>query len=180
MGNDDVRKKDYASTCRYLKDIGLVGEDEALRMPASMPRYDDEKPLGISFFRTELIGVQLEDLTMPRTFFGRSEIRSVSFRRSDLPESCMCWNDFIDVDFSGADLSRCDMRASAFDRVNFSGANLEQADLRHATFHECSFRDANMQGVNITEIAAKRLQISQEQMGLITLQLSDGPEPDGG
>jgi len=63
------------------------------------PRHDDEQ-LGVSFFRTRLADVTLDGLTLPRTFFGRSEIRGVSFPVTDLSESTANWNDFIDVDFS--------------------------------------------------------------------------------
>jgi len=44
-----------------------------------MPSYDDEEPLGFSFFRTGLSDTALSNLTFPRTFFGRSSFERVDF-----------------------------------------------------------------------------------------------------
>jgi len=68
----------------------------------------------VEFFRTRVSDDKFENLTLPRTFFGRSEIRDMSFRGTDLSESTLCWNDFIAVDFSDCDLSNGDLRASLF------------------------------------------------------------------
>ena len=59
-------------------------------------------------------------LTIPRTFFGRSEIAHTSFANSDLSESTLCWNDFVDVDFTNACLAGADLRASNYERVRFA------------------------------------------------------------
>src|SRR5260370_32620616 len=107
----------YSESRRVLESKELLETDERPPLPERPPRYDDEQ-LGVSFFRTRLADDALDGLTLPRTFFGRSEIRSVSFRGSDLSESTANWNDFIDVDFSSADLSRADFRASVFARVS--------------------------------------------------------------
>ncbi len=69
------------------------------------------------------------NLTLPRTYFGRSQIGPVSFENTDISESTLCWNDFSDVDFTDADLSQCDMRASQFTGVTFVRTNLRYADL---------------------------------------------------
>ncbi len=69
----------------------------------------------------------LENLILPRTYFGRSEIRSISFQNTDLIESTLCWNDFIKVNFTNTDLSGADLRASIFKRVAFVQANLRKA-----------------------------------------------------
>ena len=98
-------RKPYAESCRLLQSQELLEADELPTLPERAPRHDDEH-LGVSFFRTRLADVTLDGLTVPRTFFGRSEIRGVSFIGTDLSESTANWNDFTNVDFSSADLSR--------------------------------------------------------------------------
>src|SRR5689334_22012247 len=85
------------SVRRLQKDY--LGPGEIPPMPKRMPRYDDER-LGVAFFRT-FVGEHddLSNLTLPRTYFGRSEINDALFCNTDLTESSLCWNDFIDVDF---------------------------------------------------------------------------------
>src|SRR5712692_375206 len=119
----------YAESCRILQCRELLETNELPPLPERAPRHDD-KQLGVSFFRTQIADVTLDGLTLPRTFFARSEIRGVSFRGTDLSESTANWNDFIDVDFSSADLSRADLRGSIFERVSFRGAVLRGTDLR--------------------------------------------------
>src|SRR3954453_3662565 len=118
----------YIASCQLLISQQLLDGDEAPPLPQRPPRHDDEV-LGVGFFRTELTDTKLEGLTLPRTFFGRSKIRSVSFQGTNLSESTANWNEFFDVDFSYSDLSRADLRASVFERVSFSGASLRSADL---------------------------------------------------
>src|SRR2546426_6390334 len=109
-------RKPYKESCQLLKDQQLLEGDTLPDLPQRAPRHDDEH-LGVSFFRTQLGDARLEGLTLPRTFFGRSEIRGVSFHGTDLSQSTGCWNDFVDVDFSEADLSGVDLRGSIFQRV---------------------------------------------------------------
>src|SRR3954468_13566201 len=124
-------RKTYIESCSVLQSQGLL-ETEALPMlPERAPRHDDEH-FGVSFLRTRLADVMLDELTLPRTFFGRSEIRGVSFRGTDLSESSANWNDFTNVDFSFADLSHADLRASTFENVSFREALLRGTDLRRA------------------------------------------------
>jgi len=172
-------RKSYEDSCRVLQAKGVLAPEEFPPLPEKPPRYDDEK-LGISFFRTRLADVKLEDLSLPRTFFGRSEISGVSFRGSDLSESTACWNDFIEVDFSLADLSRADLRASIFHKVNFCGANLQCADLRQTAFKNCKFEDANMTGTKLCHGWKWLFRLSREQRKAIDWQSDPGPEPDGG
>jgi BTB/POZ domain-containing protein KCTD9 len=95
----------YDLSCARLRELGLLAHDNHPPMPERLPQYDDSEPLGFSIFRTLLDdALDLSDLTLPRTFFGRSQIDRVSFRNSDLHESNLCWNDFNGTDFSGADL----------------------------------------------------------------------------
>ena len=132
-------------------------------MPDRIPRFDDETPLGVNFFRTCLEECELANLTLPRTFFGRSEIREVSFANTDLAESNLCWNDFTNVDFTDAVLTASDLRASLFDHVIFTRANLRNCDLRHSEFIGCDFDEAAMHGVKMTPIQAQSLQLSATQ-----------------
>jgi uncharacterized protein YjbI with pentapeptide repeats len=115
---------DYETSCRQLNELGFDDCEPAPPIPDRKPRYDDEEPLGVSFFRSR-VGGDLSGLTLPRTFFGRSEVNAASFHGTDLRESTLCWNDFVDVDFSYAVLSNSDLRAAVFERVLFVHADLE-------------------------------------------------------
>jgi BTB/POZ domain-containing protein KCTD9 len=172
-------RKPYGESCQSLLDQQLLDTDEIPPMPERPPRHDDET-LGVGFFRTQLADVALDSLTLPRTFFGRSEIRGVTFRDTDLSESTANWNDFIDVDFGSADLSRADLRASVFERVSFRGASLRNTDLRHATFTDCSFVDADLTGAKLARGADSSIDLSPEQRGVIAWQKDQGEEPEGG
>ena len=122
-------------------------------------------------------------LTMPRTFFGRSEFIRVRFINTDLSESRICWNDFEDCDFSQADLSGCDLRSSSFTRCSFAGAILRGADLRWSSFEQCDFTGADLSGAVAADVAAPgrvRDLLSQEQQAVMAWSPDPGPEPPGG
>ena len=143
----------YEESCRFLRQAGCLGDvpDDALPpLPERMPRHDDVEPLGVSFFRTLLADVKLENLTLPRTFFGRSEVRDVSFRNTDLAESNLCWNDFVRVDFRDARLALADLRTSVFTDVDFAGADLRRCDFRGSTIKRCDFTGASLEGAILT------------------------------
>src|SRR5262249_361591 len=98
----------YLKSCQFLEKHG-IGGCEFLRMngwngdaeppmPQAMPLPGDEHPCGVEFFKTLLTGekgdeINLENLTLPRTFVNRTGLSYVSFAGSDLSESFMCWND---------------------------------------------------------------------------------------
>jgi BTB/POZ domain-containing protein KCTD9 len=171
----------YELSCGRLRELRLLAHDDQAPMPKRLPRYDDEEPLGVNVFRTRLAGdFDLSDLSLPRTFFGRSEINSISFRNSDLHESNLCWNDFIEVDFTGADLRRSDMRSSLFKGVRFMIANLDAADLRRSTFIDCVFEGAVMRGTALTPPQGETMPLSEAQRREIDWRDEDGPKPDGG
>jgi len=169
----------YLDSCRQLQALSLL-RGEPPRMPDRMPRYDGGEPWGVSFFRTIVTDKVLSNLTLPRTYFGRSEISRVSFQNTDFTESNLCWNDFADVDFSATTLVRCDLRSSLFDRVKFIGADLRGADMRHSWFNACIFDDATMDGAILTQAQASRMAISEAQNAAMDWRNEDGPEPDGG
>lgn len=173
-------RRNYEESCRELQQLGWLKAGSIPPLPSRRPRYDDPEPLGMEFFRTGLSDDRFEDLTLPRTFFGRSEIRGMSFKGTDLSESTLCWNDFISVDFYECDLSNSDLRAALFEKVNFSGANLNQTDLRRSDFQDCDFSGANLQGTKLTKPQSFRLNLSAEQEAQVDWQISDGEEPDGG
>lgn len=147
-------------------------------MRERMPRSDDEQ-LGVSFFKTR-IGDDLSNLTLPRTYFGRSEINDALFCNTDLSESCLCYNDFIDVDFSDAVLARCDLRASIFTHVKFTRADLRGADLRRSSFCDCDFEHALLDRAILTHSQVEQIELTDAQRQVIALTYEDGPEPDGG
>lgn len=132
-------------------------------VPARMPNYDDREPLDFSFFRCLHTDADLSNLSLPRTFFGRSSLERLDFHNTDLSESRMCWNDFLDCDFRHADLTGCDMRASIFTNCTFTGALLRRAEMRGARFAACVFTDADMAGAKLTYFQRLTLRLSPEQ-----------------
>jgi BTB/POZ domain-containing protein KCTD9 len=80
----------YDESCRLLQELGYLDAGKIPPMPDRLPRYDDPEPLGVNFFRTRLETARLDNLTLKRTFFGRSELRSVSFVNTDLSQSNLC------------------------------------------------------------------------------------------
>lgn len=164
-----------------LRDLGLLDPDERSSLPERMPRHSDEGSHGFSVFRTRLADtLDLSDLSLPRSFFGRSEIKRVSFRNTDLHESNLCWNDFLGTDFTDADLARSDMRSSIFQEVVFVNANLDGADLRQSSFVDCNFEGATMRGAALTRDQSRSMPLSEAQKLAIDWRENDGPEPDGG
>jgi hypothetical protein len=175
-----TQRKPYFESCEVLRTEGYLEKDEKPPLPARRPQHDDQEPLGITFFRTLVVDSRLENMTLPRTFFGRSEIRSVSFRNTDLSESTLCWNDFTDVGFEQADLSRSDLRASLFENVRFVGAQLRESDLRHSTFTNCDFASADLAGAKVTRDQAAQLKLTKAQREQVDWKDSPGDEPPGG
>lgn len=169
----------YEDSCRRLQP-GLLEFGEVPPPPAQMPRADGEDD-GVRFFRTLVDGAtDLSNLTLPRTFFGRSEINATNFQNTDLSESNLCWNDFIDVIFTGASLVRSDLRASSFTRVRFDLADLSNADLRQSSFADCMFTGAKMSGAILTSMQGRQLNLSKAQRAEVSWAGDDGPEPAGG
>ena len=169
----------YEDSCVELQKQHLLDADNIPPLLHRPPRYDDEE-LGVEFFRTLLVDARLQRLTLPWTFFGRSEIRATSFKGSDLSGSVANWNDFIEVDFSDADLSGADLRANLFQQVRFAGASLVGADLRYCGFKQCDFANADLTDAKLTRKAGTALGLSPEQQCLIDWQNEDGEEPEGG
>jgi uncharacterized protein YjbI with pentapeptide repeats len=169
----------YEDSCRALQDAQIIDADNIPPMSSQRPRHDDEVP-GISFFRTELAEAKLEHLTLPHTFFGRSEIRATSLRDTDLSESTANWNDFIEVDFTGADLSGSDLRACLFERVRFRGTKLVGVDFRYCGFKRCDFTDADLTDAKLTQKVGAALKLTPEQQSVVDWQAEDGEEPAGG
>ena len=173
-------QKSYEATCELLQEYGLLEEGSVPPIPSHTPRFDDKKPLGVSFFRECIEDGELDRLYLPRTFIGRSEIRNVSFENTNLMESRLCWNDFIDVNFTQANLQGGDLRASLFQNVVFTRANLSGADLRHSDFDMCNFSDANMSNAKLAQLQVAQMSLSSHQIDEIDWQAEDGPEPEGG
>jgi BTB/POZ domain-containing protein KCTD9 len=171
----------YDLSCARLRDLGWLARDECMPMPKRMPRRDDEDPFGFSVFRKRLDDTfDFSDLSLPRSFFGRSEINRVSFRNTDLHESNLCWNDFLGTDFTDADLARSDMRSSIFQGVTFVNANLDSADLRGSTFIDCNFEGATMRGAALAREQGAGLNLSEAQRLAVDWHEDSGPYPDGG
>lgn len=174
-------RKSLEDTWRYLESQG----EETPRRPDgqpfvhdAMPNHDDEE-LGFSYFKYRLEDADNSNLTLPRTFFGRSGFERVSFANTDLSESRICWNDFDDCDFSGADLSRCDMRASIFNGCKFIGACIRGADLRRSSFENCDFTGADLAGAVAEDEDAIDC-LTDKQQATMKFVADEGPEPPGG
>jgi len=177
-------RKSLEDTWRYLE---AEGEETPRRPDGSpfvhdrMPNHDDEE-LGFSYFRYRLEDADNSNLTLPRTFFGRSWFARVSFANSDLSESRMCWNEFDACDFSGADLSGCDMRASDFKGCKFVGAVLRVADLRRSSFDDCDFTGAELASAVAEDEGYEGCvheSLSPDQQAVVVL-MDEGPVPPGG
>jgi uncharacterized protein YjbI with pentapeptide repeats len=170
----------YEDSCKLLQGLGYLDTGNLPPLPGHRPEFGDEQPLGVNFYRTFVGDGDLEDLTLPRTFFGRSEIGPVSFGNTDLSESTLCWNDFNRVNFTEADLSGSDLRASNFSEVVFVRANLRNADLRQSHFEACDFTDADIRGAKLTHKQRQQILLSNRQLAEIDWQETDGDEPLGG
>jgi uncharacterized protein YjbI with pentapeptide repeats len=170
----------YENSCRELQKAGWLAPDIIPRLASKRPNYADDGLSGVRLLRMLMKDKIFENLTLPRTFFGRSEIRNVSFAGTDLSESTLCWNDFVLVDVTNCDLRKCDMRTALFDRVKFSGANLNQSDLRRSDFRDCDFSNASLQSARLTKNQGQRLNLSLQQRQEIDWQDFEGEEPGGG
>jgi BTB/POZ domain-containing protein KCTD9 len=179
MGTESQARLGYAESCHKLQEAGWLDPGEIPPLPVRRPSHDDSAPLGVSFFRTRVSGY-FSNMTLSRTFFGRSEVAAASFKNCDLSESTLCWNDFTGVDFSYCDLRMSDLRASIFNGVNFSHCDLREADLRRASFDDCDFSDADLRGTKMTRRQAARLNLSSMQKESVAFQATDGEEPGGG
>ncbi len=179
MASESRPRQTYEESCHKLQEVGWLEPGEIPPLPTRRPRHDDPEPLGVSFFRTRVTG-DFSNMTLPRTFFGRSEIAAASFKDSDLSESTLCWNDFEDVDFSDCSLRGSDLRASLFNGVNFSRCDLRETDLRRSSFDGCDFSEADLQGAKLTRRQAAGLSLSSGQEDGVAWQRADGEEPDGG
>ena len=170
----------------YLRSLGWEVPDAQDALPTGIPSFDDDI-LGLSFFRTNVSNEEFDCLTIPRTFFGRSEIKAVTFDYSDLSESRMCWNEWQYCHFEKTNLSGCDLRRSVFKSCYFNRTDLTGADLRGARFEKCSFEGANMKDVKLEKPfsffgnkKAKDLKLSPQQIQEINWTSSAGEEPPGG
>ncbi len=169
-----------AASCERLQKLGFIDGSE-LPMPSRMPRHDDLEPLGVSFFKSSLNDeLDMSNLTLPRTFFGRSDLSKVSIKNTNSSESNLCWNEFVAIDFGLSDLSLCDGRSSNFYTVTFSNSDLTRTDLRHSRFKHCVFYGAIMDGTILTRTQAVRLSLSNEQRSTIDWRWFSDPVPDGG
>jgi uncharacterized protein YjbI with pentapeptide repeats len=174
-------RSSYEESCRFLQQQGYLDAGECPPLPDHLPQYDDPEPLGVNFFRTLVSNeVLLDNLTLPRTFIGRSEVNKSSFRNTDLTESNLCWNDFLGVDFTGAILAAADMRSSQFLDVTFAAADLRGADMRRSSFERCRFEGAILDGAVLTKNQAGALSLTPEQRRAIDWRRDPGGEPGGG
>lgn len=180
VGLADSCRKSYKDSCLLLQKLGEIEEGTLPELPHKRPNYDDPEPLGVTFFRTRLENRKLANLTLPRTFFGRSEVRKVSFENTDLSESTLCWNDFTEVNFSKATLANADLRATTFVKVRFNQADLRGADLRRSSFEACSFVGADFSGAIANREQQADLTLSKRQFAQVSWTDNDGDEPGGG
>jgi uncharacterized protein YjbI with pentapeptide repeats len=170
----------YVESCRELQKLGYLEKGLIPPMPHHLPRYDDPEPLGVNFFRTRLDNDRLENMSLSRTFFGRSEIKDVSFKNTDLSQSNLCWNDFINVDFTDANLQSSDLRSSTYSKVRFVRSDLSKVDLRRSTFEDCDFANAKLKGAIAHARQKPELPLSEAQRQQMAWTNVEGDEPGGG
>jgi uncharacterized protein YjbI with pentapeptide repeats len=182
-------RRDVDATWRHLEGIGIRMPRDQTGARFVLPRMpcvddeesDDEESVGLCFFRDYQSEADFRDLTLPRTFFGRSLLERVCFANSDLTESRMCWNDFVSCDFRKADMARCDLRASIFEACDFAGANLRGADLRRARFNRCRFTNTQLASAIAEDVNSNLIDsLSDDQLASMDLRPDGGPEPEGG
>ena len=77
-------RKSYVESCQLLQTQNLVESGKLPEIPKRMPRYDDDE-IGISFFRTQLTDVALDNLTLPRTFFVGQRFAAYHFAAQTYP-----------------------------------------------------------------------------------------------
>ena len=169
----------YEQSCKLLEEYGVVNPGQVPPMPQAIPKHDDEV-LGVNFFRTGIENARLENLTIPKTFFGRSELREVSFADSDLSESNLCWNDFISVSFRACLLSRSDLRASIYEKCDFTNCDVSGSDLRRASFKSCIFEGTIFNGALLPERLKTECGFSVDQIAKVRWTQDEGGEPEGG
>ncbi len=180
MSSSQNGRRTYEESLSVLRDLQVLSPEESPPLPERAPHYEDEGPLGFSFFRHEVEDVTFERLTLPRTFIGRSDISNCSFTYSDLSESTICWNDFSDVSFAHSDLSQSDLRSNEFEQIDFSGATLTGCDFRHSGFTDCRFDDAVMVGAILVRDDEDLPVLSEDQIKVIDWRDAPGEEPPGG
>lgn len=167
----------YAESFELLRTAVSI-EGRPKPTPERRPCAGD-RDIGPSFFRTSLTDQKLAGITLPGTYVGRSELRSVSFAGSDLHLSTFNWSDFIDCDFSACDLSHSDMRACTFERCRFVGANLSACDLRGSAFEDCDFTDATLSDALVLSEQRAGLRLSAPQAAAVRWTEAY-EEPEGG
>ena len=173
-------RKSYDESCIRLQTDYLYS-DIIPPIPNSMPKHDDPEPLGVSFFKTFVgEGDDLSNLTLPRTYFGKTEVNDANFTNTDFKESNLCWNNFLDVNFTNVILSNCDMRSSIYTNVDFTGADLSGSDLRLSSFDFCKFENAKMDGTTLTHSQGSEIELSEDQKAKINWVDDAGDEPQGG
>jgi uncharacterized protein YjbI with pentapeptide repeats len=174
-GHKNMPRLSYEDSCRQLESQQLLPPGDI----STQPPQPGDGMAGVRFANVMLAGAKLSGLTLPHTYFSRSEIRASTFRNTGLTESTAHWNDFIEVDFSRADLSGSDLRACVFQRVNFRDAKLAGVDLRYCGFKHCDFTGADLTDAKLTPKAGQALRLSPEQQSVIVWQADDGEEPEG-
>jgi uncharacterized protein YjbI with pentapeptide repeats len=180
-------RRPYDQSVALLKErMDVIGEP--LASLDRRPQHDDEV-LGPSIFRMRVEDVDVNDLSLPCLYVGRSKLQRVSFASSDLRLSTINWSDIVECDFSSAMLVEADLRACQFASCVFKGADLSGADLRGSSFEACTFEGAIMRGTQLYRPRKRfgvRLGATQESLPLSDGQrlevtwCEDSPEPGGG
>jgi uncharacterized protein YjbI with pentapeptide repeats len=160
--------------------VDLAGADgRPVPQVTQRPRHDDDD-YGPSLFRTQVSECNLERLTLPGLFVGRSLLTKVSFSGSLLRMSTLCWCDFVRCWFDRCDLRESDLRASDFRTCDFRSANLAGCDVRHAVFDNCRFDKADVAGLVASEDQRTGLRFTAAQAAVVSWVPEPGEPPPGG
>ena len=169
----------YEESCRALQRLGHLQEGAIPPLPDHRPRYDDEGPLGVNFFRTSVRDGDIENMTLPRTFFGRSDIGPLSFK-TRIVRIYAVLERFQQGGLHGCQSLQKRPPCLAVLQGAFRQNRSPKCRLRQLTFAECDFTDAEMRGARLTHRQGRVIVLSTQQREAIDWQESDGSPPGGG
>ncbi len=171
-------RHDYDESFRIAQEaLGLEGEP--IEDVTKRPAHNDEQ-LGPSLFRTGAGDAQVQNLTLPGLFVGRSELRDLRMTNCDLRLSTFCWNDFTGCVFDRSILRAADFRDSNYLRCSFVDTDLREADFRRTFFEQCDFTGADLTGAIATPDFTDLVSLTETQHQQIQWADDPGPKAPGG
>ena len=116
---------DYEASRKRLHELGWPDSEPAPPIPQRKPRYDDDETIGVSFFRTRVVG-DLSDADLRASLFER-------------------------VSFAGTDLRFADLRRSTFTNCVFDRASMKGTILTRRLGKTLSLSGSQLSEINWTD-----------------------------